>query len=68
MAAARRLGFTPILKASGGGSDANVYAEAGIVCTVLSTGMADVHTAREHIAIRDMVDAARLLQEILVES
>jgi tripeptide aminopeptidase len=66
MAAALRLGFTPILEASGGGSDANIYAEAGIPCAVLSTGMEDVHTAQEHIAIADIVDSARLLQEILV--
>jgi tripeptide aminopeptidase len=64
VAAARRLGFTPLLEASGGGSDANIYAEAGIPCAVLSTGMADVHTSREHIAIADMVNSARLLQEI----
>jgi tripeptide aminopeptidase len=66
MAAARRLGFAPLLEASGGGSDANVYAEAGIVCAVLSTGMEDVHTSQEHIAIADMVNSARLLQEILL--
>jgi tripeptide aminopeptidase len=66
MAAARRLGFAPILEASGGGSDANIYADAGIPCAVLSTGMEDVHTGQEHIAIADMVNSARLLQEILV--
>jgi tripeptide aminopeptidase len=68
MAAARRLGFTPILAGSGGGSDANIYAEAGIPCAVLSTGMEDVHTSQEHIAIADMVDSARLLQEICLAS
>lgn len=66
-AAARRLGFTPAIHGTGGGSDANIYAESGIVCAVLSTGMADVHTPQEHIAIADMVDAARLLQEIVAE-
>ncbi len=65
-AAAIRLGFTPIIQGSGGGSDANVYAESGVTCAVLSTGMADVHTPQEHIAVSDMVDAARLLQEIVV--
>ena len=64
-AGARRLGFTPVIKGTGGGSDANIYAEAGIACAVLSTGMANVHTPQEHIAIADMVDAARLLQEIV---
>lgn len=63
--AARRLGYEPIIKSTGGGSDANIYAEHGIACAVLSTGMADVHTPQEHIAIADMVGAARLLQEIV---
>jgi tripeptide aminopeptidase len=65
MAAARRLGFTPEFHNSGGGSDANILNAAGITCTVLSTGMADVHTPQEHIAIADMVDSARLLQAIV---
>ncbi len=65
VAACGRLGLTPIIKGTGGGSDANIYAESGIACTVLSTGMADVHTPQEHIAIADMVGAARLLQEIV---
>ncbi|MGQ9839503.1 MAG: M20/M25/M40 family metallo-hydrolase [Anaerolineae bacterium] len=63
--AARRLGYEPIIKGTGGGSDANIYAEHGIACAILSTGMADVHTPQEHIAIADMVAAARLLQEIV---
>ncbi len=68
VAAARKLGFTPSLKGSGGGSDANIYAEAGITCAVLSTGMADVHTSQEHIAITDLTDATRLLFEIVASS
>jgi tripeptide aminopeptidase len=68
IAAACTLGFTPILKGSGGGSDANIYAEAGITCAVLSTGMADVHTPQEHIAIADLVYATRLLAEIVKNS
>ncbi len=66
--AARRLGFQPSYRDSGGGADANVYAAAGINCAVLSTGMDDVHTAQEHIAIADMVDSARLLQEIVISA
>ena len=66
VSAARRLGFTPSIQGSGGGSDANIYAEHGIACAVLSTGMSAVHTPGEHIAIADMVGAARMLQEIVV--
>ncbi len=68
IAAAQALGFTPIVKPTGGGSDANIYAENGITCVVLSTGMADVHTTKEHIAIKDMVDAARFLEGIVAHA
>ncbi|MCX6031401.1 MAG: M20/M25/M40 family metallo-hydrolase [Chloroflexi bacterium] len=68
IAAARRLGFAPVLKASGGGADANIYAEHDITCAVISTGMVEVHTPHEHIAIADMVDATRLLAEIVMTS
>jgi tripeptide aminopeptidase len=63
--AASRLGFTPIFFNSGGGSDANIYAEAGIICAALSTGMTDVHTAQEYVTIADMVNSTRLLLEII---
>jgi len=68
MAAARRLGITPLLVPSGGGTDANIYAEVGIACAVLSTGMQEAHTPQEHIAIADMVTAARLLAEIVTNA
>lgn len=66
VAAIEKFGWTPMIKASGGGTDANIYAEYGIHCAIISTGMADVHTPNEHIAIADMVNSARLLQEIVV--
>lgn len=59
------LGWTPVIRASGGGSDANIYVEQGIDCAILSTGMSEVHTPSEHVAIADMVNAATLLQEIV---
>ena len=52
-------------KISGGGSDANVFYEHGIMVGVLGTGMRDVHTTREHIRLEDMVKAAELLLEII---
>jgi tripeptide aminopeptidase len=64
--AIRRLGWTPIIKASGGGTDANIYAEHGIYCAIISTGMAEVHTPNEHIAIEGMTNAAKLLQDIVL--
>lgn len=65
MAALRGLDLTPALKASGGGTDGNIYAEHGTYCAIISSGMEDVHTNDEHIAIADMVACARLLQGIV---
>jgi tripeptide aminopeptidase len=67
-AAAEHLGFTPLLRDGGGGADANIYAEHGIVCTVISTGMENVHTPLEHIAVSDMLDVTRLLQQIVTSA
>ncbi len=68
MAVMAQHGLTPALKASGGGTDGNIYAEHGIYCAVLSTGMSEVHTSNEHIAIADMVACARLLRDIIAQS
>ena len=66
-AAMRRLGLEPLPTASGGGSDANILSHAGIQSVPLTTGMADVHTKQEHIAIADMLACAKLLLEIVRE-
>jgi tripeptide aminopeptidase len=67
--ALRRAGFEPSYGASGGGADANVFNERGLPCVNLANGMAEIHTADEHIAVDDLeamvqvtlglVDAAR---------
>ena len=54
---------------SGGGADANVWNASGLECVNLCNGMAEIHTASEHIAAADLdamlditlalVDAAR---------
>ncbi len=61
----RAAGFEPLLKTSGGGSDANIFNNAGLTMAVLSTGMTNVHTHQEQIAVQDMVDAAKALWSIV---
>lgn len=61
--AAKALGFEPIYKEAGGGTDANIFNKKGIASVVISTGQADVHTHNEHIAIEDMVNCARWVLE-----
>jgi len=70
--AARALeacGREPVYIESGGGADANVWNTRGLQCVNLCNGMAEIHTASEHIAAADLdemldvtlalVDAAR---------
>ncbi len=64
--AAERLGLPGKPKKSGGGTDANLFNHAGVQCVPVSTGMAAEHTKDEHIAIADMVDAARLVLALVV--
>jgi tripeptide aminopeptidase len=61
-------GLEPHIVGSGGGTDANIYAEHGIHCAILSTGMSAVHTPQEHIAIKDMLDCAHLLEQIVIDA
>lgn len=63
--AAANLGRQLSVKPSGGGSDANVLFQKNIVLGVLGTGMKDVHTSSEAIALDDMARAAALVNEII---
>ena len=63
--AAANLGTKMVAKTTGGGSDANIFFEKGIITGVLGTGMRDVHTVRESIRLDDMVKTAALLLEII---
>ncbi|MCF8037642.1 MAG: M20/M25/M40 family metallo-hydrolase [Desulfobacteraceae bacterium] len=64
-AAADRLGRQLTAKRTGGGSDANIFFNKGIVTGVLGTGMQEVHTVREWIRLEDMARTAALLLEII---
>ena len=67
--ALERCGFEITTARTGGGADANVFNQRGIPCANLANGMAEIHTADEHIAVADLdamvdvtlalVDAAR---------
>jgi tripeptide aminopeptidase len=55
----------PVLKAIGGGSDANVFNARGIAAVPVSTGMGSVHTHQECIALADMVRCVELVLHAL---
>ena len=57
---AGKLGFEAKTMFSGGMSDANAYTGGGLKALVLGTGMTDVHSLNESLAIQDLEDLARL--------
>jgi tripeptide aminopeptidase len=64
--AAATMGKKLLISKSGGGSDANVFFEKGIITGVIGTGMKDVHTINESISLYDMADTAEFILEILM--
>ena len=58
------IGKSPRLVTTGGGSDLNVLALAGISGMVLSCGMQHVHSGNECLALDDLSDLVRLLQAL----
>ena len=63
--AARALGLTVNINATGGGSDANCFNVFGIPCAVLGIGMQQVHTTKEFIKEEDLYNTAALLLQII---
>ena len=64
-AAAAHLDRKIYTATSGGGSDANILAQHGIIAGVLGTGCEKVHTVHEQVALEDMVCSTELLIEII---
>jgi tripeptide aminopeptidase len=63
--ASENLGRKMVTKTTGGGADANIFFEKGIVTGVLGTGMRDMHTVRESIRLEEMVRTTELVLEII---
>jgi len=63
--AARRIGRTIEPQGTGGGCDANILNQRGIVAANVGTGMREIHTTREWLDVRDMSAAAELTLEVL---
>ncbi|MBE0595932.1 MAG: M20/M25/M40 family metallo-hydrolase [Desulfuromonadales bacterium] len=63
--AAQKLGRRLEVRAAGGGSDANIFNGHGIETVIIGTGMTQVHSVEESVAVDDMVQVAELLVEII---
>jgi tripeptide aminopeptidase len=65
--AARAIGVDPVLWASGGGLDANIFNAGGLPCVALGLGIEDPHSNQEHIPVAQLEAAVDLLVNILRE-
>jgi tripeptide aminopeptidase len=61
--AARAMGRELRTRATGGGSDANVFAGRGLEVANLSCGMRQIHTTQEWVDLKDVVLTAQLVLE-----
>lgn len=63
--ACEKAEIKPFLDATGGGSDTNVFNANGIKAVNLGIGERKPHTLEEHIHIKDLVAAAKLVYSII---
>lgn len=63
--ACENMGLDSHTAASGGGSDTNIFNEKGIKAINLGIGERKPHTLEEHLYIKDLVNTAGLLVEII---
>ena len=64
-AAARNLSLEVQTQATGGGCDANVLNQKGLVVANLSTGMREIHTVNEWLDLKDLYVSAQMVLEIV---
>ncbi len=64
-AAAKNLSLDVKTQATGGGCDANVLNQKGLVVANLSTGMREIHTVNEWLDLNDLHLSARIVLEVL---
>ena len=60
------LGFAPVLEASGGGSDANVFIERGITALPVGIGVRSFHTTWETALIPEVLQGAEMCQAAIL--
>jgi tripeptide aminopeptidase len=63
--AARRIGRILEAQGTGGGCDANILNQRGIVAANVGTGMREIHTTREWLDVNDMAAAVELTLGVL---
>ena len=64
-AAITKIGRTPDLRATGGGSDANIFTIAGIPIANLGVGYLDIHSKEEKMPISELIKLTELVVELV---
>ncbi|MFH2033437.1 MAG: M20/M25/M40 family metallo-hydrolase, partial [Candidatus Margulisiibacteriota bacterium] len=67
-ASLKKLKLRPEVKPSGGGSDANIFNARGIKTLILGVGGHNLHSPKEHLNIKEMELALKLLMEVITEN
>lgn len=65
MKAAKDMGLEPLLRPSGGGSDANVFNKKGFPAVDLAIGMEKVHTVDEYILVKNLKNTVEYILSII---
>jgi tripeptide aminopeptidase len=60
-------GITPAPVSTGGGSDANVFHEQGIMAINIATGMEKVHSAEEYISLEDLYRGTLVVLKTIID-
>ena len=60
------IGLEPILKSTGGGSDANVFIEKGIAAIPVGIGVRDFHTTWETAVISEVMLGAQMCERLVI--
>ena len=68
VSAAKAAGIKPIVKATGGGSDANIFNAMGLPSIILGVGADNVHTNKENVKIAQMVKGCEFVLQLIRKS
>ncbi len=66
VAQVKKAKIKPVVKMTGGGSDANIFNAAGIPCVIMGVGADHVHTSAERLPIKDFVKGTEIILGLIV--
>ena len=62
----REIGLEPALETTGGGSDANIFIEKGIIALPVGIGVRSFHTTKETARISEVLQGAEMCQQMIL--